>query len=442
MSNYLAIATVTAALQKMLQATVQIDIDGARVTTVQPSRLGSGTPEKGVNLYLYQTTYNSVWKNSSDVRMRNRYEVGKRNITALDLHYMLSFYGNDAQLEPQRLLGSVIKILSDQPTLSKDILEETLADPTFSYLRESNLNEQVEEIHFSPLNLSLEDISKIWSTFFQTAYNLSIAYRASVVMIEGEISGTKALPVRERRLSIVPFFHQPVIDQIVPLRGKFDPIIVESILKIQGKNLASHSTQIRMGGIQITPEQVTDTEIILPLSRVPAQALRAGVQSLQVIHLQPASFFDNGKNLPATGTPTAGNTLQTPVLFSQTLESNPAPFVLRPTILKVSVSKLQGKEEEVRSAQIKIWVNLAIEKNQRVLLILNEKTLSNPAGYLFNAAPRRKDQTIITVPVHSIKPGEYLVRLQVDGAESLLNVDTNPDSRSFNQYNSPKIVIR
>lgn len=108
----------------------------------------------------------------------------------------------------------------------------------------------------------------------------------------------------------------------------------------------------------------------------------------------------------------------------------------------MSVSKLQGKEEEVRSAQVKIWVNLAIEKNQRVLLILNEKTLSNPAGYLFNAALRRKDQTIITVPIHSIKPGEYLVRLQVDGAESLLNIDTNPDSRSFNQYNSPKIIIR
>ncbi|MBO0348397.1 DUF4255 domain-containing protein, partial [Phormidium pseudopriestleyi FRX01] len=96
MSNYLAIATVTACLQRMLQSSVQLDLDGARVTTVRPNNLGSGTPEKGVNLYMYQVSLNPVWQKNAEVRMRSTRDAGaKKSRTALDLHYILSFYGNE-----------------------------------------------------------------------------------------------------------------------------------------------------------------------------------------------------------------------------------------------------------------------------------------------------------------------------------------------------------
>jgi hypothetical protein len=62
MSNYLAIPTVTAALQRVLQEAIQIDIDGTRVTMARPANAGSATPERGVNLYLYQTTPNPIWQ--------------------------------------------------------------------------------------------------------------------------------------------------------------------------------------------------------------------------------------------------------------------------------------------------------------------------------------------------------------------------------------------
>ena len=56
MSNFLAIATVTATLSQVLQVAVGVDVPGAAMTTVRPDSTGSGLPTTGVNLYLYQVT--------------------------------------------------------------------------------------------------------------------------------------------------------------------------------------------------------------------------------------------------------------------------------------------------------------------------------------------------------------------------------------------------
>ncbi len=446
MSNYLAIATVTACLQRMLQSSVQLDLDGARVTTVRPNNLGSGTPEKGVNLYMYQVSLNPVWQKNAEVRMRSTRDAGaKKSRTALDLHYILSFYGNETELEPQRLLGSVVKILSDRTTLTRETIYETLADSSYPYLTDSNLGDQSEEICFSPMDLSLEDLSKVWSVFFQTPYSISLVYKATVVMIEGEESAYRALPVREGALSgVIPFFNRPLVEQVVSRSGKFDPILADSTLLIRGKNLNSQSTTVRINGVEITPQSISETELWVPLSLTPEQSLKAGVQSLQVIHhISTESRGGNGNGWHGESTyETATQTLSKPIVFSQRLESNAVPFILRPVVTKVTVSKLEGKEEEVRSAQIKVRVNLTLGKQQRIVLVLNEKSIKNPAAYMFEAANRHRDGMLVTIPVKNVKPGEYLVRLQVEGAESILNVDADPNSPHFNRYTEPKMVIR
>lgn len=446
MSNYLAIATVTACLQRMLQSSVQLDLDGARVTTVRPNNLGSGTPEKGVNLYLYQVSLNPVWQKNAEVRMRSTRDAGaKKSRTALDLHYILSFYGNETDLEPQRLLGSVVKILSDRTTLTRNTIYETLADSSYPYLTDSNLADQTEEICFSPMDLSLEDLSKVWSVFFQTPYSISLVYKATVVMIEGEESAYRALPVRERALSgVIPFINRPLVEQVVSRSGKFEPILANSTLLIRGKNLNNKQTKVRISGVEITPQSVNETELLVPLSLTPDNSLKAGVQSLQVIHhVSTESRGDNGNGWRGeSNQETATQTLSKPTVFSQTLESNAIPFILRPVVTKVTVSKLEGKDEDVRSAQIKVRVNLTLGKQQRIVLVLNEKSTQNPAAYMFEAPNRHRDGMLVTIPVKNVKPGEYLVRLQVDGAESILNVDTDPNSSSFNRYTEPKMVIR
>jgi hypothetical protein len=115
--------------------------------------------------------------------------------------------------------------------------------------------------------------------------------------------------------------------------------------------------------------------------------------------------------------------------------------VLRPTITEIEVSELEGTRDDPRSAKVMIQVNLTIIRTQRVVLLLNELSTERPAAYSFDAAPREADTNSLAFAIYEVKAGEYLVRVQVDGAESLLNVDTDPDSPTFEQYISPTVLI-
>ncbi len=49
--------------------------------------------------------------------------------------------------------------------------------------------------------LNLEELSKLWSVFFQTAYKLSMAYIANLVLIEADAETPRpTLPVRSRNI--------------------------------------------------------------------------------------------------------------------------------------------------------------------------------------------------------------------------------------------------
>ena len=86
---------------------------------------------------------------------------------ALDLHYLLSFHGDEAKLEPQRLLGSVARTLHAHPVLTREMIQDTLQDPLFGFLAGSDLADQVEPVKFTPSFLSLEELSKLWSVFLR-----------------------------------------------------------------------------------------------------------------------------------------------------------------------------------------------------------------------------------------------------------------------------------
>src|SRR5215208_4441545 len=139
MSNYLAIATVTATLSRALTAAVGADVPGAAVTTLRPDDSTNGTPDTGVNVYLYQVTPNATWRNADLPTRREDGQLVQRPQVALDLQYLLSFYGNEVQLEPQRLLGSVVRTLHTRPVLTRQMIRGTVSDVIF--LTNSNLAE-------------------------------------------------------------------------------------------------------------------------------------------------------------------------------------------------------------------------------------------------------------------------------------------------------------
>lgn len=194
MSNFLAVATVTFTLSQLIQCTITNDVSCAGVTMARPDN-GTGLPATGVNIFLYQVMPNATWRNEDLPSRRAGGELVQRPRTAIDLHYLFSFYGDETQLEPQRLLGSVIRTLHSQPVLTrKKVYEAVTCGP--ASLNTSNLYDDIETVKFTPLPLSLEELSKLWSCFFQTKYVLSVAYIGSPVLIESDEAPQTALPVR------------------------------------------------------------------------------------------------------------------------------------------------------------------------------------------------------------------------------------------------------
>jgi hypothetical protein len=114
------------------------------------------------------------------------------------------------------------------------------------------------------------------------------------------------------------------------------------------------------------------------------------------------------------------------------IESNVAAFVLRPTIAAVNAPD---------STHVTVQTDLVIGKDQRVLLSLNRMAGGAPTAYSFVAGSRTADANSITITLGGVTAGDYLVRVQIDGAESLLQVDTNPASPTFNQFIGPKVTI-
>jgi hypothetical protein len=420
MSNYLAIATVTATLQRILQDTVQVDVEGARVTTVRPDNVGRGIPETGVNIFLYRVAPVN-WRNQDLPGRRSTGEVQKRPQIALELNYIVSCYGNEVELESQRLLGSVVRTMHSQPILKPEAIRNTLDDSSFRYLRESDLADQIESVKFAPLSLSTEDLSKIWSIFFQTPYSLSIAYQGSAVLIESQDIPRRALPVREPRFGISP--QKPAIDRVTSLdplteiwQSTEDRLILSnSTIAIEGLRLQGSNNLVRIGGIDTIPQEVSDRKIVLDLNTIPNSNLRAGVRGIQVIKRNSQD--------------------------RRISESNVFPLVVLPTLQKIAVEAVNPIGEGLYTVRVSIATQPTIGKNQRLNLLLNSTTGEREREYVFKIPPLEADSDRFITEISPIASGEYLARLQVDGVESLLTVDTDENSPNYQKYIAPLLIV-
>ena len=441
MSNHLAIATVTATLQRLLQQSVQTSVEGARVTPARPENQGGSIPETGITLYLYHLKRNTAFANADTPGRQRRAEIARRNQLAIDLYYLLSFYGNEGELEPHRLLGSTLQLFEDQAALTPRMIRDTLADPGYGFLADSDLAEQLEMMRFELLPLSTDELSKIWSVFFQTAHALSVCYKVTVIMIEGREPGQRALPVRERRLGVFPFGKQPMIEQVVASTGRYDPILATSILRIHGQLLTASRVQVRICGVDVTPSQVTETDILLPLSLIPPEALRIGVQSLQVIHPQAHPPDERRDRAAHWGNPYDDGDMLVVDQIYRGVESNVAAFILRPTIQRVQVNQDPGLDDEPHNVTLEITTDVPLHSGQRALLCLNQRNFEQPNAYVFEANRIYSPTQTLIFRAEEIQPGDYLMRLQVDGAESVLQVDQNPQSPTFEQYIAPIFTI-
>ncbi len=451
MSNFLAVATVTETLRQMLNSAVSRDVSGgARATAVRPAASDkssmSGLPEVGVNIFLYQIGFNAERRNSDLPNRRADGSLMQRPKVALDLHYLLTFYGDEKQLEPQRLLGSAVSALHSRPALSRPQIQMALQANDF--LEGSDLAEELEMVKFTPLPLSIEEMHNLWSGFFQSPYVLSIAYQASVLFIEGRETPQESLPVQRVSIS-AGTFREPFIERVAlpDDAGRMQPIVQDCSLLVRGRNLLGQSTRVRVGKSEITPLEADEDCLKISLSEppFPRGSLRAGINSLQVIH----DLLLGEPPAPHRG-----------------FESNAVAFMLRPTISSVSITASSPAGEAGISGELNLNVRPEIGRGQRAVLFLNELPAGSPkrggAGkrdsggdkssgiissvreakaYIFRAEISTEDSDKISFAFQNIKAGAYSVRLQVDGAESPLYLDQDEGSPTLGLYARPKVEI-
>jgi len=391
MSNHLAIATVTAALQQVLLPPVQQAVGGASVGFNRPDPANSTIPL--VNIFLYQITPNATYRNADLPTRRSGGSLAQRPQAAYDLHYLFTFHGDDTLLQPQLLLGAVITALHAQPLLSTDNINNAVK--AFKSLTGSGLESQVERVKFTPTALSLEEFSKLWSVFFQVEYCLSAAFQASVVLMESSDTPESAPPVLSPNIYVLPF-QTPYISRVVAQSGENTPITTTSTLLIQGHQLRGQSTLLLIENQEFAPATISDLELTLP---VPS-TIHAGIQGVQALQKI------------AMGNDTS------PQHRGQ--ESNIAPFVLRPTITNATAVAAPSPPG---GTNVTLTLKPNIGVGQRAVLLLNSFAASPAKAYSSLPAVAAVESNQITINIQNVPSGNYVARVQVDGAESLLTID-------------------
>ncbi|MEP7054517.1 MAG: DUF4255 domain-containing protein [Actinomycetota bacterium] len=189
MSNTLAIAAVTATLRYLLHEALRAEPDavsGAHVTTHHPARLtAANTAATGINVFLYEASLDSAARHHEVPIRSPGQEIPERLPAAVDLQYLLSCYGNDDSLDPERHLARAIDAIVSNPILSAEVIAAAIAayaaEPT-AFLPHADLADQVERVRLTIRTLTITETSLLWS-IIGTPYLPSIVCTASAVLL-------------------------------------------------------------------------------------------------------------------------------------------------------------------------------------------------------------------------------------------------------------------
>ncbi|MBQ0986083.1 DUF4255 domain-containing protein [Streptomyces sp. F63] len=201
MSNALAIATVTQALAHLIANNLTPEFNEAvRVEPRKPP--AEPPPDPLITVFCYQVTPNASMRNNDLPTRAADGTLVQRAAAALDLHYLISAYGEEAELVGQRLIGCVVRTLHEIPVLPRDVIAQAAERP---HLAGSDLADALQKVRFTPTQMDIDETSKLWGMLHQTPYSLSVAYQASLVLIEGRERPVPVPPVERHTVRAVPF---------------------------------------------------------------------------------------------------------------------------------------------------------------------------------------------------------------------------------------------
>ncbi|HEV7310307.1 DUF4255 domain-containing protein [Ensifer sp.] len=431
MSSPLAIAVVTAVLKDLLNNGL-IDNDTAAIGSVTvsalpPDRIATGEAEGNrLNLFLYQVTPNLGWRNQD---LPSHGPGGERRSNpplALDLHYLVTAYGQD-DLAAEILLGYAMDILHQTRVLHRGAIRRALspANPINVNLIPADtqgrvaadLADQIEQVKIAPHFLQSDELARFWSAM-QSRYRVSMAYQVSTVLIQSRLPAAAALPVLRRGEEDRGINGQPGLDQPAANWPALNAVTVldaadhRRVAAELGDRLVFEGSLL--SGDQITAE-FRHPKLSDPLERA-GDASVPGQVSVQLPTGAAASLLWPAGNYAVV--------LRLERAGKATRWTNALNILLVPRLSKV---ELQGPPQ---APVLKIQLQPAIWPGQRVELLVGGEPLAVPK---INA--KTED---LSIPLTGITAADELlpVRLRVDGAESLLVRDPTAQPPVFDPLQS------
>jgi hypothetical protein len=175
MSDYRAIADIGETLIELLRDNMQ-DLIPRRQSIVMasPGEIETNDDVR-LSLFLYQVLENVHLKNR-EMQIKDPTTLVYPPIV-LDLYYMLTSYPSGVQdisertKEEHSILGRVIQIISDNAILTGSVLKGCLA-------------RNGHDLHITLSPLSLDDMTKMWTTFPGKTFRSSICCLVTPVIID------------------------------------------------------------------------------------------------------------------------------------------------------------------------------------------------------------------------------------------------------------------
>lgn len=415
MSNSLAIAAVTAIISRLLEKGVKLNDDGTAdqdltdlaVTTLPPSKARGTRTSNQINLFLYQTVPNATFKNMNLPLVRSG-ETGIPPL-ALNLNYLITAFGkNDDDILSHRLLGRAMRILNDFPLAGASSL--FTSGEVKGLLSGSGVDMQLEKVRITSLPLTLDEMSKLW-TMFQTEYRITAAYQASVVLIESTQPVKSSLPVLKRGASdegaAVQASHIPILTHIQP-SGSMPSATLGTDITICGQYMDTDNIRVRFSSRLISS----------PIERNPLPEIQP---DHIVFHLASLNEDSDAYVTWMPGFLTVSLVIRQP--GKPVMTTNEVSMTLAPVI---TVSPAEAPAGDVT---LTITCIPRVRDGQHVVLLFGNSQIPVQTC---NSPIDKSEPTTLTFLVKNAKPGSYLIRLRVDGVDSLpFNVTGTPPMIDF-----------
>jgi hypothetical protein len=174
MSDYRAIADVGETLLELLKDNMKDLIPADSIILASPGEIDSKDNVR-LSLFLYQIVENAHLKNQ-EMQVTDPTKVNFPP-QILELYYMLTSHVSSGEqdktekaLEEHRVLGRALQVLHDNSILSGSLLKGNL--------------DTSDELHITLTSPTLDDLTKIWTTFAGRPFRSSVCYVVTPVRID------------------------------------------------------------------------------------------------------------------------------------------------------------------------------------------------------------------------------------------------------------------